>query len=115
VLVALADGRQRFSAVRRRLKGVSQKMLTQTLRRLERDGLVSRTVTDTRPLNVSYQLLPAARRVLPILVARKSWSETHLPLIETANAAFDRQRVRPKPPLKSAARAHRRFAPPASG
>jgi DNA-binding HxlR family transcriptional regulator len=88
-LVALADGPMRFNAIRRRLEGVSQKMLTQTLRRMERDGLVKRTVVDERPLRVDYELLPAGKSLLPLLSALKGWAERHLNGVLKANATFD--------------------------
>ena len=58
VICSLEDGPQRFSELSRRLAGVSQKMLTQTLRTLERDGLVTRTVTASVPVRVDYALTP---------------------------------------------------------
>jgi DNA-binding HxlR family transcriptional regulator len=61
VLAALSDGPQRYSELARRIAGVSQKMLTQTLRSLERDGLVTRTVTATVPVTVSYELTELGR------------------------------------------------------
>jgi DNA-binding HxlR family transcriptional regulator len=57
VLTALADGPQRYSELSRRIAGVSEKMLTQTLRQLERDGLVIRTITPAVPVRVDYQLM----------------------------------------------------------
>jgi DNA-binding HxlR family transcriptional regulator len=56
VLAALADGPQRYNQLSRTIAGASQKMLTQTLRRLERDGLISRTVTPSVPIRVDYEL-----------------------------------------------------------
>lgn len=95
-LVALAAGPLRFNALKRRLDGVSQKMLTRTLRQLERDGLVHRKVVDERPLRVEYALLRSGRRLLPILVALKKWAETHLFEIGDANAGFDERAAKPE-------------------
>ncbi len=88
-LAALADGPLRFGALKRRLEGVSQKMLSQTLRSLERDGLVTRTVKDQRPLRVDYALTERGRALLPLIGAVKAWTETHLHAILASNAAFD--------------------------
>jgi DNA-binding HxlR family transcriptional regulator len=88
-LVALAEGPLRFNELKRRLEGISQKMLTQTLRRLERDGLIARNIVDDRPLQVDYRLRPAGRSLLPIIAALKTWTERRLADVQAANAAFD--------------------------
>src|SRR5262245_40848750 len=67
VLVALADGPRRYNDVARAIAGVSQKMLTQTLRTLERDGLVDRTVTPAVPVRVDYELTPLGHTLLPVM------------------------------------------------
>src|SRR4051795_10790552 len=69
VLTALADGPQRYSQLSRRIAGVSQKMLTQTLRTLERDGLLTRTITPSVPVRVDYQLTPLGKTILPVVGA----------------------------------------------
>ena len=74
-IVALADEPVRFGALRRRLEGVTQKMLTQTLRKLEADGLVKRKIYDEMPLRVEYSLTARGRSLLPIIAALKTWSE----------------------------------------
>ena len=89
LVTALADGAQRHGQLRARVAGVSQKMLTQTLRELERDGLVTRTVTPTVPLRVDYELTPLGRTLVPILGAVKDWSETHIEQVLSAREAFD--------------------------
>jgi len=99
-LVALAQGPLRFNELKRRLEGISQKMLTQTLRRLERDGLVARAVVDARPLRVDYKLRPAGRSLLPIIMSLKKWAEKHLVDVQSANVAFDTQRRRNGATLK---------------
>src|SRR2546426_9896495 len=58
ILTSLADGEQRYSEIARAIAGVSQKMLTQTLRNLERDGILIRSITPAVPVRVSYQLTP---------------------------------------------------------
>jgi DNA-binding HxlR family transcriptional regulator len=89
VLSALSEGPQRYSALARTIAGVSQKMLTQTLRMLERDGLVTRTITPSVPVRVDYELTPLGRSLLPVVNAIKAWSETHIDEIETARAVYD--------------------------
>lgn len=89
VLNALADGPQRYSGLARRIAGVSQKMLTQTLRMLERDGLVSRTITPSVPVRVDYELTPLGRSLLPVVHAIKDWSETHIEEINAARTSYD--------------------------
>lgn len=90
-VVALADGPLRFNELKRRLDGVSQKMLTQTLRKLERDGLIKRVVVDQRPLRVDYALRPAGRTLLPVLQNLKKWAEQNWSSVQTANAQFDKR------------------------
>ena len=89
VLNALADGPQRYSALSRTVAGVSQKMLTQTLRTLERDGLVSREVTPSVPVRVDYALTPLGASLLPVMQAIKDWAETHIEEVDTARNSYD--------------------------
>jgi DNA-binding HxlR family transcriptional regulator len=89
-IVALSERPLRFNELKRRLEGVSQKMLTQTLRKLERDGLIARIVVDQRPLRVDYALRPAGRTLLPIIQNLKQWAERHFIRIEKSNASFDK-------------------------
>lgn len=77
VIRVLEQGTQRFGVIKRRIGGISQKMLTQTLRRLEAAGLVSRAVQHTVPPVVEYTLTPLGRSLLPVLDAIVVWSETH--------------------------------------
>ena len=86
---ALADGPRRHGQLRTRIAGVSQKMLTQTLRELERDGLVTRTVTPSVPVRVDYALTPLGRTLVPVLGALKDWSETHIEQVLAARETFD--------------------------
>ena len=78
IVGALWDGSARFSELRRRVEGVSQKMLTQTLRGLERDGLVRRTVYPEVPVRVEYALTEAGRTLREPLRALEEWSIAHL-------------------------------------
>lgn len=89
VLTALADGPMRYSDLARRIAGVSQKMLTQTLRTLERDGLLTRTITPSVPVRVDYELTPLGRTILPVVGAIKHWSEAHIAQIHDARNAYD--------------------------
>jgi len=90
VLTALAASPQRYSELSRTIAGVSQKMLTQTLRTLERDGLVTRTITPAVPVRVEYHLTPLGRTLLPVVRAIKDWSETHIAEVQAARAAYGR-------------------------
>ena len=89
VVNALADGPMRHGELRTRIAGASQKMLTQTLRTLERDGLVTRTVTPTVPVRVDYELTPLGHSLVPILAALKRWAEGNIGEIFTAREAYD--------------------------
>ncbi|WP_433170655.1 winged helix-turn-helix transcriptional regulator [Actinoallomurus sp. CA-150999] len=89
ILNALADGPRRYSDLGRTIAGVSQKMLTQTLRALERDGMVTRTVTPSVPVRVDYELTPLGVSLLPLVQAAKAWAETHIEEVHTARAAYD--------------------------
>ena len=91
VLTALADGPQRYSDLSRRIAGVSQKMLTQTVRQLERDGLATRTITPTVPVRVDYELTSLGATILPVVVAIKQWSEAHITEIHAARETYDRR------------------------
>ncbi len=82
VVYALARGTMRFGQLRREIEGVSQKMLTQTLRNLERDGLVERKVYPTVPPKVEYSLTPLGETLTEPLAAICKWSEEHLPEVE---------------------------------
>lgn len=89
VVGALADGPQRFTAIRRSVEGVSQKMLTQTLRGLERDGLVSRTVFAEVPPRVEYELTEAGRTLQAPLKALERWSIEHFGQVAASWERYD--------------------------
>ncbi|HVM23065.1 MAG TPA: helix-turn-helix domain-containing protein [Sphingomicrobium sp.] len=89
VVNTLADGSRRFNELRREIPSVSQRMLTLTLRNLERDGLVSRTVTPTIPPRVDYELTGLGRSLVPALRAIESWALDHVKDIHAAQARFD--------------------------
>ncbi|HEX8871068.1 MAG TPA: helix-turn-helix domain-containing protein [Lentzea sp.] len=78
VLCALGDGPMRYSELTRRLAGVSQKMLTQTVRSLERDGLLTRTVTPTVPVTVSYELTELGESLHQLTRGLRSWAQDNM-------------------------------------
>jgi DNA-binding HxlR family transcriptional regulator len=79
----------RYSELSRLLAGVSQKMLTQTLRSLERDGLISRTVTPTVPVTVTYELTDRGLSLHQMMRGMKLWAETHADEVAASRAAYD--------------------------
>ncbi|ABM50591.1 transcriptional regulator, PadR family [Burkholderia mallei PRL-20] len=89
ILALLSHEPLRFNTLLRHIEGLSQKVLSQTLKRLERDGLVARTVYATVPVSVEYALTPLghtlAHSVTPIIV----WSETHIDAVLDARTAYD--------------------------
>ncbi|MEU4337099.1 helix-turn-helix domain-containing protein [Micromonospora lupini] len=89
VVSALADGPLRHSELARTVAGASQKMLTQTLRKLERDGLVDRSVTASVPVRVDYRLTPLGESLLPVQRAIKAWAETHIGEVHSARERYD--------------------------
>jgi DNA-binding HxlR family transcriptional regulator len=90
-IVALGlGGRLRFSELAARIEGVSQKMLTQTLRSLERDGLLTRTVTPSVPVRVDYELTPLGVSLLDPISHLKAWAEVHMAEVDAARATYDR-------------------------
>lgn len=89
VLLALADGSQRFSALRERVGTVTPKVLTSTLRTLERDGLVHRTVTAQVPVRVDYELTNLGHSLLGPMETIRQWSQEHVPTVLQAREKFD--------------------------
>ena len=84
VIYALSNRVRRHGELKRMIGGISQKMLTQTLRSLERDGLVRRSVYDVVPPRVEYALTPLGQTLLEPLRAICRWAENHLPQVKTA-------------------------------
>ena len=89
IIQRLGEGPRRFNEIKRIIGGISQRMLTLTLRNLERDGLVSRTVTPTVPPRVDYALTELGRDLLIPVSALGQWAIQHTPCIEAARARFD--------------------------
>jgi DNA-binding HxlR family transcriptional regulator len=85
----------RYSQLARTLAGVSQKMLTQTLRSLERDGLVTRTVTPTVPVTVTYELTDLGRSLLEVVRGLKTWAENNMTTVLAHREAYDARTSRP--------------------
>ncbi len=86
VLGLLGDGPVRFNGLRRRIEGISQKMLTQTLKNLEADGLVTRTVFPTVPVTVEYALTPLGESLAPALDGLRRWAEENIGAVLEARA-----------------------------
>jgi DNA-binding HxlR family transcriptional regulator len=89
VVNLLGDGNARFSDIQRAVGGVSRKMLVQTLRVLERDGLAVRTVYADSPPRVVYSLTPLGRTLLRPLHAVRTWCEEHVTEVSAAQAAYE--------------------------
>jgi DNA-binding HxlR family transcriptional regulator len=94
IVSLLGDRPRRFSELRRMIQGISQRMLTLTLRGLERDGLVTRTIYPTIPPRVDYALTPLGRTLLVPVQALATWAEEHRHEMQRARDEFDRQSER---------------------
>lgn len=91
ILAALCGGPLRFNALKRRLDGITQKALTQSLRRLERNGLVARRVVPASPVAVEYAVTPLGHTLKQPCGALYAWAEAHRAEVAAAQAAFDRR------------------------
>lgn len=92
ILGALCHNPMRFNALKRSLDGITQTALTKTLRRLERNGLLQRTVLDGTPISVEYAITPLGYSLGPIFGALDRWTRENFSQVEAARIAFD-QRV----------------------
>jgi DNA-binding HxlR family transcriptional regulator len=101
LVIHLGEGPQRFNALKRKIDGISQRMLTLTLRKLERDGLVSRTVHATTPPQVEYALTKLGRSLSGPINTLTAWASKHQSEVDAAREVFDRQHVKPKPRLRA--------------
>jgi DNA-binding HxlR family transcriptional regulator len=90
VVMQLAEGEMRFSEIKRGVNGISQRMLTLTLRGLERDGLVTRTVYPTVPPRVDYELTALGHSLRQPVMALGQWALAHVDQIDAARERFDR-------------------------
>jgi DNA-binding HxlR family transcriptional regulator len=95
VVAFLGDGPRRFTELKRGIDGISQRMLTVTLRGLERDGILTRTVHEVMPPHVSYQLTAMGTTLLQATAPLIEWSSRHLDLIDAARAGYDARASRP--------------------
>jgi len=93
IVMTLADGPKRFNALKRAIGGVSQRMLTLTLRGLERDGMVTRTVFPTIPPRVDYELTELGHSLRVPVEALGQWAFAHLPVVARARADFDQRQA----------------------
>src|SRR5579872_2611549 len=91
IIIMLAEKPRRFSELKRAIGGVSQRMLTLSLRGLERDGLVKRTVFPVVPPRVEYELTPLGRSLQAPVSALGEWARSHLAEIDAAREVFDRK------------------------
>lgn len=89
VVTLLGGGAKRFSELRRMIEGISQRMLTLTLKGLERDGLVTRTVFPTIPPRVEYALTPLGETLIEPVRALSAWASAHRPEIQAARNRYD--------------------------
>jgi DNA-binding HxlR family transcriptional regulator len=91
ILRRLAQGPMRFNAMRREIEGVSQKVLSQTLKRLERDGLIARQAFPTVPVTVEYSITPLGQTLAETVAALALWAETHIESVIASQRAYDAQ------------------------
>jgi DNA-binding HxlR family transcriptional regulator len=93
IIVAAARGPVRFTELERSIEGISRRMLTLTLRHLERDVLLKRTVYATVPPRVEYELTDIARELHQSLLSLTDWAERHRATISAARVAYDAERL----------------------
>ncbi len=92
VVVALRLGPLRFNAIKRQVRSISQQMLTRTLKALERDGMIERTVHHSTPPQVEYTLTPLGHSLSETVHQLAEWAEAHRKLIEESRLAYDVRR-----------------------
>lgn len=89
LLIALARGPVRFNALKREVEGISQKVLGQALKRLERNGLVVRRAFATVPVTVEYEVTTLGRSLYPIVESLRGWSIDHIGAVKSARSRYD--------------------------
>lgn len=99
ILIMLERETLRFNELRRRIENISQKMLSQTLKSLERDGLVRREVFPTVPVTVEYSLTDLGRTLAATVQALTFWAESHIGAVQEAQRRYDRGETRGAAPL----------------
>ena len=97
IVVALSGGPLRFEEIRQAVGGISGKVLADTLRQLQRDGIVSRTAFDQMPPRVDYALTPLGLTLREPLAALGQWAELHIEEVELARSAYDDMTAPPDP------------------
>nr|WP_224725088.1 helix-turn-helix domain-containing protein [Paenibacillus vietnamensis] len=100
-IYAMEDGTIRYGEMMRRIEGVSQKMLTQTLKQLERDGVVNRKLIPSVPPVTEYSLSPLGESLIPIMRMLKVWAADNYDSVLEAREEYDSQRVRVKNEVSS--------------
>jgi DNA-binding HxlR family transcriptional regulator len=93
VVATLGNGELRFTELKRQIDGISQRMLTVTLRGLERDGMITRTVYSAMPPNIAYRLTPVGTTLWAATAPLLVWAMEHLPGIDASRAAYDEKRA----------------------
>jgi DNA-binding HxlR family transcriptional regulator len=88
-VLCTSGGKARFNEIKRLIGGISQKTLSQCLRRLERDGVIERAVLDTAPIGVEYSITPLGRTLETPFKALYDWAGAYLPQVKTARARYD--------------------------
>ena len=88
-LILIRDKPRRFNALRRDIEGVTQKMLSQTLKQMERDGLITRTVFPTMPVSVEYAITPLGLTLTSTIDALRVWAEAHIAEVQAAQRRYD--------------------------
>lgn len=91
LVMAVLEEPRRFNEIKRRLDGVTQRVLTQTLRRLERNGMISRRVLPTSPIGVEYSLTPLGESLREPFGRLYDWTVAHAPEIQSHQAEYDRR------------------------
>ena len=94
VVFSLRDGPQRFTALKRSVDGISQRMLTVTLRGLERDGIVTRTMYPVMPPRVDYELTKMGQALMDAVGSLMAWADAHLDDVDAARQAYDERALR---------------------
>jgi DNA-binding HxlR family transcriptional regulator len=94
VIAVLGERTKRFNELRREIDGISQRMLTVTLRGLERDGIVTRTVYPVVPPRVEYAITPMGATLMEAATTLVGWAESHLDRIDAARAEYDARAAR---------------------
>jgi len=97
IVIALSDGPLRFGAIRDAVGGISGKVLADTLRDLQRDGVLSRTAFDEMPPRVEYELTPLGLTLREPLTALGRWAESHIEEVEAARLSYDESLNSPDP------------------